>query len=177
MEGINKTLSNVQRLSEVLASRTDDISATLGNVAAASGDIKTVTGTIAARSQDIDQVIVDVTEVAAELNSIAARASNLMDAMSGFLGDDSTTGLLEEASAAAASIRKTADAFGARANDISNGVANFTTRGLQDAEALISDGRRTVQSLDRLLTRIERNPRDFLFGAESGPRDFNARRY
>lgn len=177
VEGINATLGHVRRLTQALAARTAQIETTIDHVAMAADDVRQVTGTVAGRRQEIDAMITDVTQVAAELDEIASRASRLMAAMTSLLSDEATGGLVRQATAAVQSIRQTADAFGRRADDISNGLASFSTRGLQDAEALISDGRRTVQSLDRLLSRIERNPRAFLFGADSGPRDFDRRRY
>lgn len=177
VDGINATLTHIRKLTSALAGRTAQIETTIDKVAKASDDLSQVTGVIAARRDDIDQMITDLTVVAADLNGVASRASRLMEAVTGLLNDDDSGGLVREATAAVQSIRKTADAFGRRADDISNGLASFSTRGLQDAEALISDGRRTVQSLDRLLTRIERNPRDFLFGGDSGPRNYNGRRY
>ena len=176
-DGINATIANVRKVTDALAERTDQIGSMFDNAEQAVSDVRQVTSTVAARRDDIDRIITDVTEVAAQLNGIATRAGTLIDQVNAVVGEADTDGLFAEATAAASAIREVAEAFARRADEITAGVANFSGRGLQNAEALISDGRRTVQSLDRLLNRIEQNPRDFLFGASSGPRDFDARRF
>jgi phospholipid/cholesterol/gamma-HCH transport system substrate-binding protein len=67
-------------------------------------------------------------------------------------------------SEAAQSIRQLAATLDTRLDQISADVSRFTGPGLRQVEALIDQGRRTLQRVDRVFADLERNPSGLLFG-------------
>lgn len=157
---LDTTMKDVKKL--VAAIDASKVAKTVDNV-------ETFSGALARNAGNVDKVMADAVAIADQLKKASGRIDKLMAQVDGLLGSAQTGGFLSEATSAAQSIRKVADAFAARANEISGGLARFTGRGLRDVEGLVAQGRRTLSNLDRLINAIERDPQRFLFGNTRQP--------
>ncbi|RCL03828.1 MAG: phospholipid/cholesterol/gamma-HCH transport system substrate-binding protein [Candidatus Tokpelaia sp. JSC161] len=59
---------------------------------------------------------------------------------------------------------------------LADNLERFTGRDFRNMDALISDGRRSLQHLEQLVTDIERNPKDIIFGKGDSIPLYNGRR-
>ena len=166
------TLAKVDQL--VAAVDTQKVGTTIDNISVASADarkaIASVTGVadrIGQREEDIDQIITDVQQMANKLNAASTRVDGVLAKLDGFLGEGDAESLFAEAKATLQSFREVADTLNARIGPIADNLQRFSGGGLRDVEALVSDTRRTVQSLENTISEFDRNPQRLLFGGES----------
>lgn len=88
-----------------------------------------------------------------------------MGKVDGILSDEEGgKGLIEEATLAARSIRKVSERFEARADEISNGLARFSGKGLRDVEGMVTEARQTLRRLESAVGKLEDNPSSLIFG-------------
>ncbi len=81
------------------------------------------------------------------------------------LGDsEGGKGLIEEATLAARSIRKVAEKFESRADEISSGLARFSGKGLRDVEGMVGEARQTLRKLESAVSKLENDPSTLIFG-------------
>jgi phospholipid/cholesterol/gamma-HCH transport system substrate-binding protein len=60
-----------------------------------------------------------------------------------------------------------ADNLNAQIGPISDNLKRFSNSGLRDMETLVTETRRTVQSLQSTISNFDRNPQRLLFGGET----------
>ncbi len=60
-----------------------------------------------------------------------------------------------------------AENLNAQIGPIADNLKRFSGGGLRDVEALVSDTRRTVQSLENTISTFDKNPQRLLFGGET----------
>ncbi|MEA1938450.1 MAG: MlaD family protein [Pseudomonadota bacterium] len=140
-------------------------------------NVDTVTGGLA-------EAVPDITEGAASLKAGIENLDRLIDelrdqaAVIGASIDDSADEVVAEAKAMHETLEKTAKSIRASAdsfNDMSSGidamvaenrepVRTFFQQGLYELELLMGDLRTLSNHLSRISARIERDPRDFIFG-------------
>jgi phospholipid/cholesterol/gamma-HCH transport system substrate-binding protein len=120
------------------------------------------------RSGDVEAILADARATAAQLKGVTAKADSLLAKLDGMAGDEGG-GFIAEARATLASIRQTAETFDEQAQSIGGSVNQFSTRGLRDLQNFISEGQRTVARLDRVISSLERDPSQILFGGEGVP--------
>ena len=84
-----------------------------------------------------------------------------------FLGDADAPSLSAEARTTLESFRKMADNLNAQIGPIADNLKRFSGSGLRDVEALVTDTRRTVQSLENTISTFDKNPQRLLFGGET----------
>lgn len=166
------TLDKVDKL--VAAVDTQKVEGAIDNISVATADarkaISSVTGVadrVGKREEDIDQIITDVQQMANKLNTASSRVDGVLAKLDGFLGEGDSQSLFAEAKATLQSIRTAADTLGARIGPIADNLQRFSGGGLRDVEALVSDTRRTVQSLENAISGFERNPQRLIFGGET----------
>ncbi len=148
---INRTLDNVDKFTSALAGGSGDVTRTLTSVAGLTD----------------------------KLNRAADQVESVLKGAQAFLGSAAGgegQGALSDVGAAARSIRSLADNLDKRTAEITSGINRFTGPGLRDIEALASDGRRTLNDLNRTLRGLERNPQQLIFGGKSAIPDYNGRR-
>ncbi len=146
--------------------RVDDI---LSSAQQATDQVTAFTSSLEDNAEQVDAIFEDAVIIADRLEVASRRIDGLLASVDGLLGEDETQGLIADAREAARAIRNVAVAFEGRSEDIAAGLARFTGPGLRDAEALIGDGRRVLQRLERVVTSVERNPQQFIFGGDRAP--------
>ena len=105
--------------------------------------------------------------MANKLNAASSRVDGILVKLDGFLGDADAPSLSADARATLQSFRKVADNLNAQIGPIAENLKRFSGSGLRDIEALVSDTRRTVNSLDTTISTFDKNPQRLLFGGET----------
>lgn len=138
------------------------------NANTAMADVTKVTEKIGKRADDIDQIVSNAKELSAKLNQTAVRVDGVLEKVSAFLGntEGQGPGLVDEAKTTLAAFRKVADTLNSRIGEISDGLAKFSGRGLNNVDALVQDTRRSVTRIEQSISEIEKNPNRLIFGGE-----------
>ncbi|AFL52649.1 phospholipid/cholesterol/gamma-HCH transport system substrate-binding protein [Sinorhizobium fredii] len=167
-----QTLKRVDAL--VAAVDTQKVGLVVNDISAASADARKVAAQvsdfankISARQEDIDQTITDFTEMSNKLNAASNRVDGILAKVDGFLGDANAPSLSAEARSTLESFRRMADNLNAQIGPISDNLKRFSNSGLRDMETLVTETRRTVQSLQSTISNFDRNPQRLLFGGET----------
>ncbi|MCF3641946.1 MCE family protein [Rhizobium sp. TRM95111] len=145
----------------------DDISAASADARKAIASITGLANRIGEREDDIDQTITDVQQMANKLNAASTRVDGVLAKLDGFLGEGDSESLFAEAKATLTSFRQVADNLNGRIGPIADNLQRFSGSGLRDVEALITDTRRTVLSLESTISDFDRNPQRLIFGGET----------
>lgn len=153
----------------------DDIAAAGATARKAADDVAKVTGKVGDRADDIDKIIADARDLADRLNKASVRVDGVLEKVDTLLGADDTKGLAAQARDTLASYKQLADTLNGRAGTIADGLARFSGQGLRDFEALIQDGRRSVNRIEQAITDLERNPQRVLTGGEGEVRTYSGR--
>ncbi|MCV9996838.1 MCE family protein [Pararhizobium sp. YC-54] len=170
-----KATASLDRVDTLIAAiDTQKVSGVVNDVSAASADARKAVASVAdfaerikGRQNDIDQTITDVTQMANKLNAASSRVDGILVKLDGFLGDADAPSLSADARATLASFRKVADNLNAQIGPIAENLRRFSGSGLRDIEALVSDTRRTVNTLDTTISTFDRDPQRLLFGGET----------
>ena len=166
LEGIDKTLA---------AADANKIRSALANIEEASKTAKTalddvakVTTKVGKRAEEVDQIIVSARDLTSKLNQTVVRVDGVLEKISAFLGstEGQGPGLVAEAKSTLAAFRKVADTLNAQLGNITDGVAKFSGRGLNNIDALVQDTRRSVSRIEQSITEIEKNPNRLIFGGQ-----------
>jgi phospholipid/cholesterol/gamma-HCH transport system substrate-binding protein len=171
---VRGAVDDLAEFSAVLGDSRPQVESILADVQSASGSLKGLGETIDARRGDIDTIIADARTLAGQLNGIAARADGVLQKIDGYVEGDGE-GLVAEATATLESIRTVAATLEQRIGPITANVEAFTDRGLDSFVRLADEGRRALSRLDRVLSGIERDPQQFIFGGQGVP-EYNPRR-
>ncbi|WP_162916626.1 MlaD family protein [Cohaesibacter haloalkalitolerans] len=164
-EVVSAAVSSLKGFADSLERSSDDIDAILANAKQASGDISTFSQSLASRTDDFNMIVTDAKELAARLNKASERIDGILGKVDGILSDEEGgKGVIEEVTLAARSIRSVADKFNSRADEISDGIARFSGRGLRDVEAMVSEARQTLKSVESAVDKIDKDPSSVLFG-------------
>lgn len=173
LERIDSILANVEPGS--VGQTIEDITAATASAREASANIAELADSVAGRSGDIDQVITDVAQMAERLNAASVRVDGVLAKLDSFLGEGDAGTLLADASETLASFRQVADTLNSRLDGITSGLERFSTRGLRDVEALVSDTRRSIGRIESAISNLEDNPQRLLFGGEGDVKRFDGR--
>ena len=166
LEGVDKTLA---------AADADKIRSALANIEEASKTAKTamddvakVTIKVGNRAEEIDQIVVNARDLTSKLNQTVVRVDGVLEKISAFLGstEGQGPGLVAEAKSTLAAFRQVADTLNAQLGNITDGLAKFTGRGLNNIDALVQDTRRSVSRIEQSITEIEKNPNRLIFGGQ-----------
>lgn len=146
-EKLNRTLDNLDRFSTMLGDNSDDI----------------------------DQIVADAKNLSARFQSLGNRADSLLGKLDTMAGEG-PGGILQDATETLAAIRAAADNFNKQVSTLGGGLGDFSERGLNDLRGLVTQGQRTFEHLDRVISGLERNPAGYLLGGENVPEYGGARR-
>ncbi len=113
-------------------------------------------------SEDVDAIVANVKRLSEQANSLLAKVDDMA-------GGEDGEGLIADARKTLKSVRLAADTFTRQADSIGGGVNRFTNQGLRYLQAFVQEGRRAVSRLDRLISNLDRNPSQVLFGADNVP--------
>lgn len=166
-----KTLDKVDQL--MAAVDPADVKSSMADIRAAVADarqaIQTFRGVasdIENRRPDIDKTIKNITEMSDKLNKASTRVDGLLAKADSFLGTGDSSSLFADARETLKSFKQVADNLNSRIGPIADNLARFSGSGLKNIDALISDTRRTVQTLDSAITRLDQDPQRLLFGGD-----------
>jgi phospholipid/cholesterol/gamma-HCH transport system substrate-binding protein len=170
-----KATASLDRVDTLIAAiDAQKVSGVVNDVSAASADARKTVASIAefaerikGRQNDIDQTITDVTQMANKLNAASSRVDGILVKLDGFLGDADAPSLSADARATLASFRKMADNLNAQIGPIADNLKRFSGSGLRDVEALVSETRRAVNTLDNTISTFDKDPQRLLFGGET----------
>lgn len=170
-----KASASLDRVDTLIAAiEPQKVSGVVNDISAASADARKTVASIAefadrikSRQNDIDQTITDVTQMANKLNAASSRVDGILVKLDGFLGDADAPSLSADARATLASFRKMADNLNAQIGPIAENLKRFSGSGLRDIDALVSETRRTVQTLDNTISTFDKDPQRLLFGGET----------
>lgn len=147
-----------------------------GESAKSAGDsVAKLADSLGARTGDVEQIIKDTKELAAKLNQASTRVDGVMAKVDALLGSGDAGGLAAEASETLKAYRKVADTLNGRIGTIADGLARFSNSGLRDVEALVRDGRRSINRIEEAITSLERNPQRIITGGSGTVRQFDGR--
>jgi phospholipid/cholesterol/gamma-HCH transport system substrate-binding protein len=165
---VRSTVDDVSGFAASLKGYKPEIDGILGDVRSASESLRRLGETIDNRNRDVDITITDARNLVAQLNGVAERASGVLDKVNGYVEGDGE-GLIVEATATVKSIRAVADTLNNRIGPITSNVLKFSDRGLAGYADLARQGQQALARLDRVLSGIEQNPQQFIFGGETVP--------
>lgn len=165
LQAAPEALSNANalfvRLNNMIANNEDSIRKTVQNV-------ESFSATLSANKNDVAEIIKNAKELSARFNRISDKFETAVDSVTSFATTDSES-FLQQAQSAAASMRRLAVKLEESVGDSADGVMRLAKRSLKEFELFMRDGRRAAQNLDRVLERINQNPRSFLFGGSNVP--------
>lgn len=166
---VSQAVADVSAFTTQLPDAGARVDAVLTGAQEATNNITTFTASLEDNAEQVDAIFDDAVVIADRLEVASRRIDGLLASVDGLLGEDETQGLIADAREAARALRNVAVSFEGRSDEIAAGLARFTGPGLRDAEALITDGRRVLNRLERVVTSIERNPQQFIFGGDRAP--------
>ena len=152
-----------------------DIRETASGARQVVNDAKTVAKTFTDRQPDIDKIISDAREMTERLNLSSTRVDGVLAKLDSFLGSDGSGEVMGDVRSTLAEFRTVAKTMQTSINSITGGISRFTNSGLGDIQALITDARRSVNRIDRVIGQIERDPQRFILGGGGGVRTYDGR--
>lgn len=168
-QAVEDMVGNVGTFAAQLPEAGERVDRVLTTAEQATTDVTAFTQSLADNAGQVDAIFEDAVLIADRLEVASRRIDGLLGQVGGLLEEDETQGLIGDAREAARALRNVTVAFEGRSEEIAGGLARFSTRGLQDVEALISDGRRVLSRLERVVSSIEQNPQQFIFGDDRAP--------
>jgi len=118
-------------------------------------------------SDNVDAIMTNARELTAALNASSAQIDTILARVNTIVGEADGTGMFEDISAAAQSVRLLADQLNAATTQIASGLNDFTNRGLSEYTALAVSARSTLQRLDNVVRNLEQNPQALVFGGQT----------
>lgn len=196
--GLNATLADVQKIIDgvdgakvtaafdSITGFTDRLNAAGPDIDQIIADAKTTASSasdfaanLGTQKDSLNQIIADAKELADRLNASSQKLDAVLGKADSLLGGaegEGTKNLIQEASAAAKSIREAADTLNRQATEVGGGLSKFSSRGLDGIMQLVNDLRATVARIDRSVAAFTSNPAGaVLGGGNSGVREYNRR--
>lgn len=176
---LTKTLAKFDGVLDAVDSETvkqaiGDIKDTAAGAKQVVADARNVTSTFSERKEDIDAIVTNAREMTDRLNESSKRVDGVLAKLDGFLGTGDAGDVMKDVRETLADFRQVARNLNTSITSIAGGLTRFSNSGLKDVQALIGDARRSMQRIDRVISNIERNPQQFLFG-KSDVRTYNGR--
>lgn len=166
---INEAILTVGRIQKLL----DDEN--LKNMASILENTDRATRNIADGTEDIDGLVADVRTVMAQVNDTAGKLGALADSGNQFMQEDADR-LVNEAVETLKSAQRMIDRVDALVAANEDNVTQFVSGSLPEITRMIMDLRSTARSLSRLVSKIEHNPAETLFGPNEGTYDLESRK-
>jgi phospholipid/cholesterol/gamma-HCH transport system substrate-binding protein len=141
----------------------------------AAADVAKVTDKFGRRADDIDGMISDARQLTGRLNDASVRVEGVLVKVDKLLGSGEAEGLMVDASETLKAFRQVAETLNSRLGTITDGLARFSGQGLRDVEALVQDGRRSINRIEQAITDLERNPQRIITGGEGTVRQYDGR--
>ena len=164
VEAVRSTIEDVATVAKRVQVATVDINKIVADAGTAVSDARDFVSFVKQQQPEVDQIVGNTNQLMDRLNQASARLDNILGGAEDLVNDPNGKNFFKEAAAAAASIRKVADAFSGRANEISNNLANFTGQGLRNVDQLVNQLQRTTTQFNKTLNSVQSNPQGFVFG-------------
>ncbi|SDD79910.1 MULTISPECIES: MlaD family protein [Kordiimonas] len=147
----------------------------IGKVASVLDNANRAATNLADGTEDFDTLVADAHEVMLQVNETAAKLGALADSGNKLLAEDGEQLMAEaiETMNAAQAMLERVDALVAANED---SVTQFVSGSLPEVSRMIMDLRSTARSLSRLVSKIEQNPAETLFGPNQSKYDLDARK-
>ena len=172
VEAVKSTINDIATVARRVQTATVDVDKIVADAGKTVSDAKDFVATVKGKQADIDLIIDNTRDMVQKLNAASTRIDGILGKVQDLVTDPNGKNFFTEATAAAASIRKVAEAFQGRAGQIADNLANFTGQGLRNVDGLVDQLRRTTTQFDRTLNSIQSNPQRFIFGNPS-VQDYN----
>jgi phospholipid/cholesterol/gamma-HCH transport system substrate-binding protein len=158
-QDVTQTAHDVlRRLDNLLAENQKALHTALANV-------NTFTAALAANSEHINSALANVDKFSATLAANSDRVDKIVQGLQDLTGGkDGKSGQINEA---ARSIRGLAEKLDKRTAAVTNGLSNLATSGKKQLDALSTEARRTLGTLDRTIKNIDKNPSRLIWGGGS----------
>jgi phospholipid/cholesterol/gamma-HCH transport system substrate-binding protein len=188
---INRTLANVESFSKTLADAGPAVSSLVKAIDGQKlnrviDNADRFSAALATSSPDIEAALKDARSLAGKLNASADRVDGVLKGAEGFLGSasgEAGTSTFAEVRDAAISVRDAGRAFRALSENLDKRTANIATSfnrlsgtGRREVEALSTDGQRTLNTLNRTVKNLERDPSQVIFGGKPSLPEYNGSR-
>jgi phospholipid/cholesterol/gamma-HCH transport system substrate-binding protein len=172
VEAVKSTISDIATVARRVQTATVDVNKIVADAGKTVADAREFVGNVKSKQADIDLIIDNTRDMVQKLNAASTRIDGILGKVQDLVTDPNGKNFFAEATAAAASIRKVAEAFQGRAGQIADNLANFTGQGLRNVDGLVDQLRRATTQFDRTLNSIQSNPQRFIFGNPS-VQDYN----
>lgn len=144
----------------------DDLSQAVAQARSAIDDVKSVTTDVASRKDQINQAIEDAAQIADKLNKSSDRVDGILAKLDKMLGSGDTDSLMSQAKQTLVEYKKLAETLNAKVGPIADNLARFSSSGLGNIQALVSDLRQTTNNLNNTITNFDKDPQRLIFGGD-----------
>jgi len=174
---VSSAVDSIAGFSDQLEAVAPDVTTIVADAKSAVAGAKDFAGTITAQKDNVTTIVTSARELADKLNAASSRIDAVLGNAEELLADEDGAGknFFQEAAGAAKALRQTAETFNNRADEIANGIADFSGRGLGDISSLVGELRASVARIDRAVADFAKNPGGAVFGGNSGVREYNRR--
>jgi phospholipid/cholesterol/gamma-HCH transport system substrate-binding protein len=172
---IATVVNNVSVFSDKLKTISPDIDSFVADAKKTAANVAKFSDDITAHTGEINQIVADAKEFSGRLNESSKKLDTLLGKANDVLGVEGGKNFFQQANDAVQSIKKLADSLNARVDSIATGIEKFSSRGLENVDALVSELRGTASQINRLVGNLSRDPSSIVFGGNSGVREYNRR--
>ncbi len=165
---IETVVANVENFTTALDRNSNRIDGIVEDAQTAMSDVRNFTAGLKGNREDVDHIMKSARAFADRMNGIGVRVESLVGKVESMVDADGK-GFITEATEAARSIAKAADAFAKRADVIAAGLERFSTRGLQNLDNAIGQTQRTLTIIERTFSDLDRDPSRLIFGGPNTP--------
>ncbi len=160
-----RQINVVARRLEDVADNAVEISAAIDpdSVARTVASVEEFSTGLASRTQTVETMIDDAASIAAQLRGTAERVDTIVARIDGMVGEGNESFFQDVASAARA-FRELSENLDSQVGALSGDLSRAVDQSSQDFNALVADGRRTLDSIDRILRDLQSSPSRFLTG-------------
>ncbi|WP_412058565.1 MlaD family protein [Bartonella sp. DGB2] len=128
-----------------------------------------------ANSDSIQKTIEDTHVMMARLNDSSKRVDQIMTDLELMLSPNNKNSVIAQAQSTLISIQKATDSLNQNILPLSENLKRFSGQGLRNIEALVLDGRRSLQRIDRALEDLDKNPQRLIFGGGNSVPQYDGR--
>jgi len=157
---LGKAVSIAERISDLLNQKNlNAVSATLANMQKLSESLQSDKGDLRQLLREGRSAVNALRDASVEIKAITGQVNQKIGPL--FVASEKT---LADISTAAATVKNITADIQALVNDNRGPLRDFSQSGLYEFTQFISEARVLVDSLTRLINRVERDPQQFLFG-------------
>lgn len=172
VEAVKSTINDIATVARRVQTATVDVNKIVADAGKTVSDAKDFVAGVKDKQPDIDLIVNNTRDMVQKLNAASTRVDAILGKVQDLVTDPNGKNFFAEATAAAAAIRKVAEAFSGKAGQIADNLANFSGQGLRNVDGLVDQLRRTTTRFDSTLNSIQSNPQRFIFGNPS-VQDYN----